>query len=79
MNTEERVRNDILVGMNMHLDSCTMAILDAVIVKAIQNIEMTELTTLPATVDNTNQYVMELFDAKKAPKLSPGFKHLHNI
>lgn len=71
MNTEERVRNDILVGMNMHLDSCTMAILDAVIVKAIQNIEMTELTTLPATVDNTNQYVMELFDAKKAPKLSP--------
>lgn len=70
METKEKVRNDILVGMKMHLDICTMAILDAVIVKAIQNVEMAEASTLPATVDNTNQYVMELFDTKKAPKLS---------
>lgn len=70
MNIKERVKNDILVGMNMHLDTCTMAILDAVIVKAVQNVEMTEITTLPATLDDTNQYVMNLFDTKKAPKLS---------
>lgn len=71
MNTKERVRNDILVGMRMHLDTCTMAILDAVIVKAVQNVEMTEATTLPATCDDTNQYIIQLFDTKKAPKLSP--------
>ena len=71
MNTKERVRNDILVGMKMYLDSCTMAILDAVIVKAVQNVEMTETTTLPATLDDTNQYIMNLFNTKKAPKLSP--------
>lgn len=71
MNTKERVRNDILVGMQMHLDTCTMAILDAVIVKAVQNVDMTETTTLPATLDDTNQYIMSLFDTKKAPKLSP--------
>ena len=71
MNAKEKVRNDILVGMNMHLDNCTMAILDAVIVKAVQNIEMTERSTLPATVDDTNQYIIRLFDTKKAPKLSP--------
>lgn len=70
MNTKERVRNDILVGMRIHLDTCTMSILDAVMVKAMQNVEMTEITTLPATIDNTNQYVMELFDTKKAQKLS---------
>ncbi len=70
MDTKERVRNDILVGMNMHLDACTMAILDAVIVKAVQNVEMTETDTLPATPDDTNQYIMRLFDTKKAPKLS---------
>lgn len=70
MEAKEKVRNDILVGMRVHLDSCAMAILDATIVKAIQNVEMTEVTTLPATMDNTNQYVMELFDTKKAPKLS---------
>ncbi|MDE6052448.1 MAG: tyrosine-type recombinase/integrase [Lachnospiraceae bacterium] len=71
MNTKEKVRNDILVGMQMHLDACTMAILDAIIVKAVQNVEMTEVTTLPAMVDDTNQYVLNLFDVKKAPKLSP--------
>lgn len=70
MNTKERVRNDILVGMKMHLDICTMAVLDAVIVKAVQNVEMTETATLPATPDDTNRYIMSLFDTKKAPKLS---------
>ena len=71
MNTKERVRNDILVGMKIHLDTCTMAILEAVIVKAVQNVEMIETTTLPATLDDTNQYILNLFDTKKAPKLSP--------
>lgn len=71
MNTKERVRNDILVGMRMHLDTCTMQVLDAIIVKAIQNVEMTETSTLPATLDDTNQYIMQLFDTKKAPRLSP--------
>lgn len=71
MNAKERVRNDILVGMRMHLDACTMQILDAIIIKTIQNVEMTETTTLPATLDDTNQYIMQLFDTKKAPRLSP--------
>lgn len=71
MNTKERVRNDILVGMRMHLDACTMQILDAIIIKTMQNVEMTETTTLPATLDDTNQYIMQLFDTKKAPRLSP--------
>ena len=57
MNTKERVRNDILVAMRMYLDTCTMMVLDAVLVKAIQNVEMTETTTLPATLDYTNQYI----------------------
>ncbi len=71
MNTKERVRNNILVGMKMHLDICTMAVLDAVIGKAVQNVEITETSTLPATFDDTNRYIMSLFDTKKAPKLSP--------
>lgn len=71
MNTKERVRNDILVGMRMHLDACTMQILDAIIIKTMQNVEMTETTTLPATLDDTNQYIMQLFDTKKVPRLSP--------
>ncbi len=71
MNAKERVRNDILVGMGMHLEACTMQILDAIIIRAIQNVEMIETTTLPATLDDTNRYIMQLFDTKKAPRLSP--------
>ena len=70
MNTKEKLKNDILVGMRIYLDATTLAILEAVIVKAVQNIEMTELETLPATVDNTNSYIIELFMARKAAKLS---------
>lgn len=71
MDTKERVRNDILVGMQIHLDTCTMSILDAVIVKAVQNVDMVETSTLPATLDDTNRYILDLFDVKKSPKLSP--------
>ncbi len=71
MDTKERVRNDILVGMQMHLDACTMSILDAVIVKVVQNVEMIEASMFPATQDDTNQYILSLFDVKKSPKLSP--------
>ena len=70
MNAKEKLKNDILVGMRLYLDVTTMAILEAVIVKAVQSIEVTELETLPATIDDTNQYIMELFWTKKAPKLS---------
>ena len=70
MNAKEKLKNDILVGMRIYLEATTMAILEAVIVKAVQNIEVVELETLPATVDNTNQYIMDLFMTKKAPKLS---------
>lgn len=70
MNAKEKLKNDILVGMRVHLDATTSAILEAIIVKSVQNIEITELETLPATVDNTNQYIVELFMARKAIKLS---------
>lgn len=70
MSAKEKLKNDILVGMHMHLDKNVLAILESVIVKAVQNLDVKELETLPATVDNTNQYILELFWARKATKLS---------
>lgn len=66
----EKLKNDILIGMRIYLDSNTMTILESVIVKALQGIDIVELDNLPATVDNTNQYIMNLFMVRKAPKLS---------
>lgn len=70
MNVKEQLKNDILVGMRMYLDATVMAILETVIVQAMQNIEMIQMDMLPATVDNTNSYILELFMVRKAPKLS---------
>lgn len=69
MNVKEKFKNDILVGMRMYLDATTMAILETVIVKAMKDIEMTAQETLPAAVEDTNRYIIELFMARKAPKL----------
>lgn len=66
----EKLKNDILIGMRMYLDTNTMTILESVIVKAVQGIDIVELDTLPAIVDNTNQYIINLFMVRKAPKLS---------
>ena len=66
----EKLKNDILIGMRIYLDTNTMAILESVIVQAVQGIDIVELDTVPATVDNTNQYVLNLFMVRKAPKLS---------
>ncbi|MBE5875661.1 MAG: hypothetical protein E7290_02085 [Lachnospiraceae bacterium] len=70
MNAKTKLKNDIMVGMRMYLDVTTMAILEAVIVKAAQDIEMSEMETLPAAIDDTNKYIIELFMARKANKLS---------
>lgn len=70
MSAKDKLKNDIIVGMHMHLEHNTLAMLETVIVKAIQNLEIKELETLPATMDNTNQYILELFWARKAPKIS---------
>lgn len=70
MSAKEKLKNDIIVGMHMHLDCNTQAILETVIVQAVQNLDIKVLETLPATMDNTNQYIIDLFWARKAPKIS---------
>lgn len=70
MNAKEKIRNDILVSLRLHLNREQMSILDEVIVRVLQDVEVVELETLPATADNTNQYIYDLFMARKAPNLS---------
>lgn len=70
MDAKMKFKNDILVGMRTFLDSTTMTILETVIVNAMKDVEMTMSETLPAAVDDTNQYIIELFMARKAEKLS---------
>lgn len=70
MTIKEKVRNNIMIKMQYHLDSVTMDILNNVILHEFAGIEIVEMETLPATVDDTNKYIIDLFMLKKAPKLS---------
>lgn len=70
MDMREKIKNDIMVKMQYYIDSTTMDILSSVLVETLASVEVVEVQTLPATVDDTNSYIIDLFMLKKAPKLS---------
>lgn len=72
MRTQKEVfRDDVLTAMKPYLDAVAMDMLNQVIVQALFNVNVELMgETLPATRESTNEYIMELFEAKKAPKLS---------
>ena len=70
MNIKEQVRNDIMLQMRYHINSGEMEILGAVLTNVLAKVEVEQSPTELATVDNTNDYILELFKMQKAPKLS---------
>ena len=70
MTAKERVRNDVLLQMRNHVDFQELNILENVLTKVLAGVEVIEIETLPATADDSNAYIWELFMLKKAPKLS---------
>lgn len=67
---KEILRDTILTQMKPFLDSTLLEILNQVIVKVLFKVNVTEMETLPATRENTNEYILEIFNLRKAPKLS---------
>ena len=70
MTRKDQLINDVLISMRVHLTAQTMMILQEVLAQALYGVEVMEEQTALATHDMTNEYIMELFQAKKAPKLS---------
>lgn len=68
---KEVVRDDILTAMKPFLNAAMMDILNQAIVKALFSVDVVESQTLPATRDDTNERILEIYELKKAPKLSP--------
>ena len=67
---KEILRDQILLKMHPVLDSMTMDMLNNAVSEALYNVDVVEMQTLPATRKNTNEYIFELFQLRKAPKLS---------
>ena len=68
MNKIENAINNILITMRNHIDTQTLEILSVTLSKNLVNIDKEE--NLPATIDNTNEYIIDLFKTTKAPRLS---------
>lgn len=69
-NVREEIRNEIILEMRHHLDETNMSILKQVLNKAFSNVEIVRTKMLPATTDDVNQKILELFNLNKAAKLS---------
>ena len=69
-NIKEQLKNEIILSMKNHIDNISLEILNNVINKALSNVEIVKLETLPATIDDTNNEILRIFDWKKRPKLS---------
>ena len=70
MDKKEELKNNIMLKMRYHLDSQKLDLLGVVLTDELTKVEVEAPKTEIATVDNTNDYIMELFMLKKAPKLS---------
>ncbi len=67
---KEILRDTILTQMQPHISGEEMDILNQAIAKALFNVDVVELETLPATLETTNEYILKLYEVKKIPKLS---------
>ncbi len=70
MTAKEQLKNNVLVKMRNHVDGQTMDILAAVLSSELAAVEVVEMETLPATVDDSNEYIWNLYMVKKGSKLS---------
>lgn len=70
MDAKEKFKDNVIVAMGRHLDASTLQILEHVLVKELQPLEIVRLETLPATQGDENLYLIELFQNTKGNKLA---------
>ena len=70
MTKKEEIKNDILIAARVHLSAQQLTILEDIIDNTFYGVDVIEKQNALSTHDNTNDYFMELFLAKKASKLS---------
>ena len=70
MDKKEELKNNIMLKMQYHIDSQTLDLLGVILTNELIKVDVAAPETSVATQDNTNEYIIQLFMMKKAPKLS---------
>ncbi len=71
MTHKEIFKNEILIKMKYHLEKGELSILETVLSEALYRVDIIETVTLPATVDMTNEYILDLYELKRSLILKP--------
>ena len=66
MNRKETLKNEIVMKMRYHLGKNELAMLDETLSECLYQVEIVDATTLPATFENSNEYILELYELKRS-------------
>lgn len=71
MTKKDTFRDGILLKTKNHLDITQLSILESVLNEALYSVELVDINpTVPAVVDDTNSYILNLFELKRSIQLS---------
>lgn len=64
MTIKETLKNEIVMKMRYHLGKNELAMMDETLSECLYQVEIVDATTLPATFENSNSYILELYELK---------------
>lgn len=71
MTKKETFRDNILLKAKNHLDVTQLSVLESVLNEALYSVELVDINpTVPAVVDDTNSYILSLYELKRSIQLS---------
>lgn len=62
---KEIFKNEIMIKMKYHLDKNQMSILETTLAEILYQVDIVDAVTLPATIDVSNEYILELYELKE--------------
>ena len=71
MTKKEIFKNEIMIKMKYHLDKNQMSILETTLAEILYQVDIVDAVTLPATIDVSNEYILELYELKRSLVLRP--------
>lgn len=72
MDLQEELLNNIMIAMSAHLAPAALSILKEILIKQLSHYSLSITETLPATADDSNEYIIVI--KKKEAAFATSFK-----
>ena len=71
MTKKTSFKNEILLKMQHHINTTQLSILESVLDSSLYSVDLLDINPeVPDTVDNTNTYILSLYELKRSLTLS---------